>query len=304
MSFQAVRLTTEATPGTFNGSGTATTIRLSKSNAFPGRVTPIINNIRDAAGTNRVVHSRSSQFGTKGKFGTLLYFGAQSKVLLPWAINITGSPLGMSSVTMDHMIQIEDGSGTMVYERYLGCYCDQMHLAAANGGEGVLVYMDFDFTFMGIAAITGTDFPTPALTGYPTGAEAVFQQMDGGFTLGSTVASFKSFDMTIKNILRPQYDAKAYPQRIRWCGRDVDFKTKVLYSATTPRSDFQALTAKTCSMVLTDGTNSITLDFKTSGLYTSVEDDLPLDDEASQTLSVMPRLDTSAATDVSLTIAP
>jgi hypothetical protein len=307
---QAVRGTKEATVGAFDASALAASItypRLVGDNAFGAQPTPNISYVRDAAGSNRRVQAVHGNYATKGKLATLGYY-SQAKLLLPWACNLindTGGNLKPAyTMTFDWQYQLEDSGGTMAFRRFLGAYCEDFTFKASNSGDGVKWAADFGFNYLTPATITVTDFAMPTLDKYPADQPAIFQQAAGLFTLGSSRVGFRSLEISVKNIFDVIYDEGTYPQAIKWCGRDVSFKTVLRFKSLGDRTDFEAVTAKTASIAITDGTTTITFDFKTNSIFGTLGDELPLGKAHYQNTDLMVMLDSTAGTDLAVTIAP
>ena len=310
MARQALRFTQEVVPGTFPGSpaaGTQTNLRLVGDDAYPGRVAPNLFYVRDAAGSNRNVAAGAATFKCDGSLSTLLYY-SQAKLMLPWACNIIsdggGSFKPAYTGTFDHLAQMEDAGPTLIYDRSLGAVCESVTIRGTNGGDGVKVTFAATFKYLGIATITATDFPMPALTAYPAGQPVVFEQIAGNFSLGGARTGFRSFEIQVKHVIDQIYDESAYPQAIKWCGRDVSWKVDMRHRSVADRAAFNAVTAQTASIALTDGTTTITFDFKTNNIISAVTDSQPLAKAHYQSLDGMVLVDAAAGTDLAVTVAP
>lgn len=303
MAREAVRLTPETTWGTYNSGGTPVYAQLDQNNQFTMRPVPNMWTIRSAGGYNRRVQMGSSTTGLNGALNVLLY-GSQAASIMGWAVTPNAALTAMPSMTIDHRIQMEDGSNTVVFRRYLGVMVPQWVFTGAAQQQ----LMRLNLTLIGKqpANITGTDFPEPAPTNYPSDAPYVFQHSSGGFTfngLGRT--EFEQLTITGKNILDARFNESQYPTRIRWCGRDIDVEVNNVYQNSGDRTAlYEGLTALTCSLVFTNGAHSLNFDMKTKNFQLSQPvDDLPLERVYYQKLSFADFFDAGNATDFGLTVA-
>jgi hypothetical protein len=308
-SWQAIRITKEATPGTFNASATAADkahIRLTENSAFPTQPAAIYWTVRGAEGSNRPAQTGTAQFNTAGKLTTLFY-PSQAKLLMDWATALGGTypALIPQSVTIDHIQQTEDPSFTLRYRRFLGCYVQNMNLTSNNPGAASRAKLEFDILFLDyVDTITVTDFPTPAQADYPQDQPYGFQEAGAGFILGTARTSFSMLNLSVKNILRAVYDESALPQVIRWCGRDISLATNFRFKNLTDRAAFEAQTALDCSVAFTDETTTTTFDFQSQARINQFSRDQPLDNVPRTPLSVMGYLDPASNTDLTVTVTP
>lgn len=303
MAREALRLTPETVWGTYNGSNTPIYCQLDGNNQFTPRIVENLWNIRSAGGYNRRVQLGSSTVGIAGNLGILLY-GSQAPALMNWVCNPNAALTQMPSMTADHLIQLEDSGNTYVYQRYLGMMVQQGTLT----GQAQQQLMRLNLQLIGKqpATITGSDFPQPAFTDYPSDAPYVFQHLAGGLTFNNlTRAEFEEVSITWKNMLDPRWNEAQYPTRIRWCGRDTDFEFSDVYAYGTDRTTlYQLLAPLICSMTFTNGAHSMALNFETkSFMLTPPQDTLDQDKVHYQKLSVSSFFDGSAGTDFALTIS-
>jgi hypothetical protein len=300
---EAVRITPETTPGTFDALGTPIHIALTSGAAFPNRPVPRPFQLRDAGSSNRRVQTGFGSVGVGLKLKTPLWY-AQSG-LLPLFCTPTGTPLELPSFTLDHY-QLLEGSTTAIYERYLGCRGETLSLVGDNTPQGAVVMADMTFPFLSYStAITATDFPEPTMADYPwPGSIVLMQHGSGGVSLkGSARVGWNKFSISYKNILAVCYDESAYPQVISWRGRDVDFGINLRHKIRADRDDFLAMTAHAATLTFTDGTTTLAWDFKSNNFLSSVGDDTPLNDVHRQALEYNCYV-TAASTDATLTITP
>jgi hypothetical protein len=306
-SWQSVRFTRETVPGTYQTSAPPADTclpRLYGDNAFPGRPQPMYwGPLMTADSYNRPIQTGSSQVQTKGSLHTLWQL-ALSKPILNWAIGLSGTPPDLASATWDHQYRRGDASNTIAYQRHLGSKCRQLRLTATNSGRGNLFTMDVDYDFLTTAVITGTDFAVPTLASYPAAAPFTFQQTSGQFTLNTLRTKYRRVSLTVANTLDPLYDEGATPNTIVWGGRTVTLEAEFRLVAATDRTDYNAVTPRTCTLAVSDGTNTITFDLHGSGIITAVEDNLPLGSAPYQRLTFSGYVDVTAGSDLDVTIAP
>jgi hypothetical protein len=309
MSYGAARFTREVVPGTYQATPPAADtaiIGLFGDDAFPGRLEPIRwGPILDAGGSNRPVMDGASQQATKGSINTLLFL-SQAKALLPWMFTVAGTPLDAQSATFDHKYRMGDASSTLVYQRHLGAKCRQATLTAGNNGRANLFALSAQYDFLSAATITNTDFATPVLTDYPwaTATPATFQMTAGGFTLNAARTKFRSLEISVANTTEPLYDEGVTPNTIFWGGRRVTLKASFRLVSQADRADFLAVTSRAATVVITDGTTTVTFAFHANCKYTEATDSLPLGGAPYQMLTAEALVDATAGSDLDVTIAP
>lgn len=308
---QAARITLEVTPGTYASAALPAARawpRITGDNATPDRPTPNRYYVRDAAAGNRNVQTDYGTMSSDLKFSTPWY-GSQSAVLIPMFCNLAADGLSFkptSTFTYDLLEQLEDTGRTAVYARWLGCVPESLSLKANNSGDAQKFMADFTAKFTNFSdTITTTDFDTPALSAYPADLPNKFQQLTGGISIGGTpVGSFKSFELTVKNILDADYDESVYPQAVRWCGRDVSFKIDFRWKSQTLRAAMNGVTPQTVVVTLTDGSSTHVFDFKTNTIVTGIDESTPLGSAFYQATTFTPMLDATAGTDFVYTYTP
>ena len=280
-------------------------IRLDHDNAFPDRPEPIRWQIRGAEGNNRRMQTGSQQVRTRFSLDCALYY-SQAKVLLPWACTPdAGPPEALPTCTVDHLIVL-DGGSTTVRQGYLGCTVKNFGLSANNNGQGVVCRTKFDGAYLSVDnSLDGTSYPIPAVTSYPTDQPMVFQYLSGNLSLNGARTNFRNLSINYKNILDVLYDESSYPQAIRFRGRDINFSVDFRYKATTDRADFDAVTARSATIALIDGSaNSLSWALNSKNFYMALKDSLPLGGSYYQTLTAENYYDTAVPGDAALTISP
>ena len=303
-----LRITKEVTFGTYQASPPTSdvcVIQLTAPNAFTMRPVPRFANTRSAGASNRPVTTQSAQVEVKGKLNTLLY-PSQAKVMLPWAITLSGTVLDLGSVTIDHAFRLDDGSA-LTYRRYLGCKVDALALSASNSGDAIRMATSYDITAQKPATITVSDLPEPAYgtaPTYPGDNPYLFEQSKSLISIGGvTRANYRSFGLNVKNILRGPFDENQYISSLHWSGRDVSFDLDARILAATDRAALEAVTQQALSVGLTDGTNTCTLNAQGNCYIKSVSDDLAWGDPGFyQKLMMEAYLDTTAGTPTDLTV--
>jgi hypothetical protein len=290
MARQYLRLTPEASWGVYAAAGTPILIPIDKANPFTLRPTPIPWEIRSAGGGNRRVQTGSQRTSCKGALHTLVY-GSQAAALAPWICATADGVLG--SVTLDHAIQIEDGS-TTAYRRYLGVMVEQAQFRC--GEDDPLLRLRLDLVAQQPATISGTDLPMPTATDYPSDVPYVFQHLSGGVSVVASRAEFASFQCTIKNKLDVRFMASQFPTRIKYCGRDVDLSTQFPYIVTTDRAHLEAVDLVAASMTFTNGAHTLGFAMNSKNVIAGVGDDLALDTIFLQGIELHNFFDASADT--------
>lgn len=303
MARQVYELIKEVTPGTTPGSpamGTTTFIRL---------VSPVVDQpkklmwqVRSAEGSNRRIQTGSAQNGLGLRISSLFYL-SQAKLLIPAFCTPTGGFPGLTTFTAKSFLTMEDSGATKKYTTWRGLTPESLHIHATNSGEGVKIAMDM--TFIARSFDHTTTLADPALTVYPADLPMVFEQLAGGnLSVGGRSTAFSSFDLTIKNVLDPNYDENANPTPGFYGSRDVDWKAKFRYLDNDFRDDYEAVAAKSVSFVLTDGTTTVTFNCNDANYYSDVADDKPFDKSFAQDISGEVYLDTAAGDDLTVTVAP
>lgn len=301
MARQAIRLTPEITWGTYNAAGTPITLQIDQA-MFDMRPQPNFWTIRSAGGYNKRVQAGNETTGLNGGLSILLY-GSQAPTLIPWAFTPNLALTAMPSMTIDHLIQMEDVSNTFIYRRYLGVVVSQVQLQA-QAAQPPLVRLNLTLIGKQPATITSSDFPPPPYSDYPTDAPYVFQHLSGGLIFnGISRAEFESFNLTVRHFLDPRFNESRYPTRIRWCGRDVDWTFRNVYQNAGDRPLYEASTKLACQATFTNGAHSMAFDFKTVNyIMPGLRDDLPLERVHYQEINMQSHYDFAAATDFSLTV--
>jgi Phage tail tube protein len=306
---QYLKIWNEATFGTFANPGSPVLntdyviVRLDQGNSFTMRPTPKKWVTRDFAGSNRRIQTGSSQTELKGSLSTLVYM-EQANFLFPWGLTLNGSG-DLNSCTIDHAILMEDAGNTTIYRRYLGNKVGKFQMTGSSDAQTFRLSLDLTAQKPSAVAITGADFPVPALNQFPV-AQCVFNMMAApGFLnlSGSNRAEFAGFDLTVTNMLDGPFNESNFITRLKWCGRDVDWTDKLVFITNGDRAAFEAVTAETCSARIDNGTHHIILTLETANFLGGVDDDLSLDKVFYQDLKWNNYFDVANATDLTFTYA-
>ncbi len=295
-----LRLTPEAVPGTFDGStvGVAGQVIIDVDNAqsYTVRKTPITQTIRTAGAFNRRLTTFSKKFSVNGNL-TWMVRGSQAALLAAWCVPTANI---LKSYTIDHALVEEDSGLTHIYSRHLGMYVGQAQFTASESDQWFKAALSL--VGMNVATITAADFSEPAVTDYPTDAFLTFENASAGLTLHAVQrADLDSFSCTIKNILDTKYFVAANPQKIKWCGDEIDFVAKISYSVNVPRTDFEAVTGIAAAITFDNSTHTLVFNMHANNVYKTVNDSLDMSKVFVQEVTLENHLDTSAATAFSLT---
>jgi hypothetical protein len=228
----------------------------------------------------------------------MLVHGSQGPALVPWIHSSDNATLG--SMTIDHCIVMEDSGATKVYSRDLGVMVQQAQFTAGEQDQLLrlqlqLVGKNRDNT------IDATDFPEPAPGDYPSDALYVFEHAAAGLTIASSRLDFETFQCTIKNLLDVRFFVGAVAQKIKYCGRDVDWSSRLQYASSVPRADFEGVTAMAGAVTFTNGSTTLVFDMKSQNFLAKVEDDLSLDKVFLQSIDMEAYVDGGAGSDFALT---
>lgn len=297
MAREFLRVTPETTPSAFNASGTAYIIDLDAANAYTVRPKPLRKGLRTAGASNLRAVTIAKKKELSGNLNWTIR-GSALAVLKDWCVASAGV---LKSYTVDHVLVMEDGSATKHYDRHLGVYVQQAQFSSGESDQ--FFKAQLQLTGMSTATITATDFPEPALADYPADAFLTFEDGSGGLTLHSeTRVDIETFNLTIKNMLDPRFFVAATPQLIKYCGRDVDWTSRVSYKSTIPRTDFEAQTPIAAAITFNNGTNTVAFDMKSANYYGNVQDQLDVSKLYLQELTLEAHLDYTAGVDFSMTV--
>lgn len=289
---QWCRIYPEATYGTFDSGATAILIRLHADNAFTMMPTPRFKDIRSADGQNRPVQVVSSVTTHSGNLMTPLY-PTQAAALLGWAGTITSNALPSYTVDFYDSVRVR---------RWLGVGVDSLALAAAADSDEGIFYANLALTAQTLAGSDPT-FTIPAFSSFPTELPYTLKQTSTGFSVGgSTRTKYNRVNFTIANKLAKTVDELAYISGLTYCGRDVTFGTSFQYVASTDQGNYEGQSALDCALVVTHGTNTLTLDFNTKGRMSRRSRQIPLGDISREEYEMRCLYDSGVTTDFSFSV--
>ncbi len=292
-------------------------IRLDGSNAFTMRPRPMMVAVPYGGGVAIDAFRVADKMECKGRLVTKLYAGPLSQFLLQWAaqaINTaqtspwtTTEPAGdLASVSVYHAIQRSDGS--IKRRVYLGTKVDGWDLEVSEDGTIAMLTMDLSAsTPQGNQFDSSTD---PAATTFPVPTDSpnqmpinpyVFIHASGGLTVGSARSQFQALKLSSKNQIARRFWANRFVNLMRFVGRSTTLEAVNFYaSSPDDRTSYEGLTNETTSVSLNNGTHSITINMNTASVITTFEDQLPLNDLYTQTMTVTNQWDPTAGSDLAL----
>ena len=287
-------MTPEASYGVYDPDATPLWIRLHESNACTLRPRPLAGTIRSADGGNRRRQRIATRQAVTGRLRTLFY-PSQAAALLGWAAGLADANL--PSYTIDHWDSVRA-------RRYLGCMVKGLTIRCAAGRDDGVASLEFDVVGQQPAPVDPT-LPEPAPAALPAESPYTHQQTAGLLTLGGARSRYKSLQVAIRNYLIPTWDESPWITALYWGGRDVDLTVALQYLSAADRASFEAQAPLACQVAWSQAGSSpsVTLDFQGSNYLGDLVDDLPLDGAGYQTLTLQAFFDSTAATDLTLTVA-
>lgn len=290
---QWLRITKEATYGTFNGSAAPSDIiwiRLVGDNPFTMRAVPQRQVIRSADGGNRRVQQVAPRKLVQGNLNTLCY-PSQMAYLLGAALTLTSNEL--SSYTFDYFDTVQG-------MRFLGTKIASLGYTSGSDSD----YCSLALTLQAQSRTTVT-LAQPAFSVFPTDTPYVHFETLGQVSVGgSTLAKYKQISFTINNVLAPTWDEDQWITSLYYAGRDVNGSINPQYASATLRTAFESQSALAVSMAWQRAAGLLTtLDMKGVNYIPSVDDDLKLGGASYQMVNFEAFYDGSASTDCSFTVA-
>ncbi len=304
-------------------------IRLDGANVFTMRPQPIMVAVPYGGGVAIDAFRVSDKIECKGRLVTKLYAGPLSQFLLQWAaqtINTgqtspwtTTEPAGdLASVAIYHAIARSDGS--IKRRVYLGCKVDGWDVEVSEDGTIATLSMDLSAsTPQGNQFDSSTDptsgtFPAPTESQMPSAAVGtgpyVFTHASGGLTIGSARTQFQSLKLSSRNVLARRFWANRFINLMRFVGRSTTLEAQNFYVPTPDdRTSYEGTAGFTTaggysstdvSVALNNATHSITIDLKNNSVITTFQDQLPLNDLYTQTMTVTNQWDGSVGTDFTM----
>lgn len=291
-------------------------IRLDGSNAFSMRPRPVMVAVPYGGGVAIDAFRVSDKIECKGRLVCKLYAGALSRFLIQWAaqtINTaqtspwsTTEPTGdLASVSIYHAITRSDGS--IKRRVYLGTKVDGWEIEVSEDGTIATLSMNLSAStpqgnqFDGSTDPTSTTFPPPTDSQLPTNPY-VFIHASGNLMIGSSRSTFQSVKIRGKNQIARRFWANRFVNLMRFVGRSTTLEAVNFYAPTPDdRTSYEGLTTETTSFALNNGTHSITFNMNTASVISQFEDQLPLNDLYTQTMTITDQWDSTAGSDLSLT---
>lgn len=301
--------------------------RLHDSDIFSGQMNPVLLDIPYGGGVNTPADQVTDQTSTMFAFRTFLYPGAHSATLLnwcmtpvnvgrtaPWTTTDAGSvmPVGdLASLSFYHAIQMDDGS--LDRRRYGGAKCLTWSLTASRQDPRWILSVTGqairdDLNAAGsVAYPDATEFPLPTEAQYPLGPY-LFSHSAGGLTIvntGSTLRTqYESLTLGARNVVDPCYWESKYPSMMKFCGRTSSLSSRMrLKVSPNDLAWLQSATALKTSLVITNGTNTLTFQFNAKNYLKGVTRNLAIGQEYRRQVDVQNFFDPAAAADISVTAA-
>lgn len=293
--------------------------RLDSSGSYGVLMTPNIETIPGGGGYSSPACPYGDTFGTAGPIAGMLY-PQQTKFLFDWAttrIN-TGRTLPWVTTDATDVMPVGDLASISGYQGVLEGSTIKRRRASGLKAQSFSIQgsrqspaWTFSSTVVGIRDDTNaagsvadpnsTEFPEPAGSDYPCGPW-LFSHASGGLKIGTSRTLFDGITINFANKLNPYGSESRYPQIIAFHGRTITIEVG-LYRKPSPDdlASFRALTALDVEIVLSNGTNTLTLDFGTKCRWTAMSQDLPLDNHYRWTGTITVYDD--AGTDFSFTYA-
>ncbi len=290
-------------------------IRLDGANAFTMRPRPVMVAVPYGGGMAIDAFRVADKMECKGRLICKLYAGVLSQFLLQWAaqpINTaqtspwtTTEPAGdLASVSCYHAITRSDGS--VKCRVYLGTKVDGWSIDVSEDGTIATLSMDLSAAtpqgnqFDSSTDPTSTTFPAPTDPQLPTNPY-VFIHASGNLTVGTARTQFQSVKINCKNQIARRFWANRFVNLMRFVGRSTTLEAVNFYAPTPDdRTSYEGLTTETTSFALNNGTHSITINMNTASVLTRFEDQLPLNDLYTQTMTITNQWDSTAGSDLTM----
>jgi hypothetical protein len=290
-------------------------IRLDGANTFTVRPRPVMVAVPYGGGVAIDAFRVSDKIECKGRLVCKLYAGALSQFLLQWGgqqVNsaqtspwTTTEPAGdLASVSCYHAITRSDGS--IKRRVYLGCKVDGWNLEVSEDSTIATLSLDISGStpqgnqFDSSTDPTAVTFPPPTDPQLPTNPY-VFIHASGGLTVGTARTQFQSLKLASKNVIARRFWANRFVNLMRFVGRGTTLEAVNFYASTPDdRTSYEGLTTETTSFALNNGTHSITFNMNTASVISQFEDQLPLNDLYTQTMTITNQWDSTAGSDLAL----
>lgn len=288
---QYLRLTIEATPGTYDSGGDFVWVRLTGPNAFTVRPTPIFQEIRSADGGNRkrqLVHGRTS---VGGSLNTLLW-PEQAAFFLALATDLVDNAL--PSFTADYF-------DTNAVRRTLGCQLASYKLVSNPESDSLTQSMEI------IAIKPDVSAPTlvrPATTVFPSETPYIHRESRTRIKRDGAAISTSGFEFNVTNFLTAPFEDDEYVSFINYGGRDVSLTLKKLFVDQSWRNAYEAKTALAfeAQWLRSSPSSSLKIDFGSTNYVRSVTDNLDLGEHPLQDISLDCFYSVTDSTDLTVTV--
>jgi hypothetical protein len=286
--------------GTFNAAPSGGQViypTLAGPNSFTPRTTPARNVIRTADAGNRRRQVVAAFSSIEGTLNTILY-PTEAAYWITAATALTN-----------------DAGGHPCLPSYSALYWDSTQAWKLLGGRirslTITASAQQDYVTLSVNWIfqrrdaTFTTFAQPAESNYPTIVPYQYVETAGNVTVGgAAITKYRTLNLTFNNVLAPTRDENAYISDAVYCGRDLDFTFGPQYVTTSYRGAFEAQTPLTwiISWVRASPAHSLIINAKTNTYYSNVDDDLPLDGPAYQTVTGQVFFDPANSVDFSTVV--
>lgn len=278
----------ETVYGTFSGAGAKLFPVLYAGNSMTVRQVPQRQVIRSADAGNRARQVVANRMVYAGTLNTLLYPSQAAY----WATALTLASNDLPSYSMQ--------------------YWDSVRAWQLTGGKiqkwALTSNAQQDYTSLSIDWIfqtnddTFTTFTEPAQSNYPTENPYCHVETSTNMLLATVpVTKYKSWSVTMSNVLAPTYDENPNITSLYYCGRDFTFNFNPQFIAKAYRDAFEIQTPQTFVLQWKRATQNITFSCNASSYYTNCTDDLPLDGPGYQSLDGHAFFDLAATSDVAIT---
>lgn len=298
-------------------------IRLDTGNAFDMRGRRITSTIPYGGGFNVPYLRVGKAANVAGTLKTILYY-SQASNLLGWALTRVNSgrttpwtttdassvmpPGDLASATIYHAYMLPDGTfarrayrGVKVASLRLECSADSPLVVATFGLVAQKHDPNSDMGGSDSAAIGTTEFPGPTNSSWPSDP-VLFQESTGLLKIGSTRTQYQDLSIEVTNNLNPLRYESRFLQTCRMTGRAGMLTANMRLKGTPDnRAAFDALTAQDTEVSWTNGSNTVKIDLNTAAIIDDVTDDLPIEGEYNQRLSVASFWDGANAGDIVFT---
>ena len=216
-------------------------------------------------------------------------------------------PVGdLATLSLYYAVQAFDG--TMTRRRLGGCRCSSFSLecTAEKPRQWVATYEIEAAKIYGNANFGGTDtdpdateFPAPTFADLPND---IYLFSHASLVLGGVARPLcNSHALKSANKLDPQRYGSKWIQTAQYLGRDTQLESKLLYK-TNPgdRTKFESLASQAASLVLNNGTKSVTFNLNGKNYVSGLKDDTSREKSYSQTLTIRNALDNTAGAGLSV----